>query len=129
MDGGDATRITDTKQGVVEFSWSPDGEQIAYIAQDPPINGKAIKEHNDVFEVTDGNFQLRTALAPWHLWVVPEYGRRGQASDARRLQPANRPGRATPLVWSHDGKHIVFTEFPSPYSGARCSVQSSWKWM
>ncbi|HVC37089.1 MAG TPA: S9 family peptidase [Gammaproteobacteria bacterium] len=117
MDGGDAVRITDNKQGVLEFSWSPDGNHIAFVAQDPPINEQAIKEHNNVFQVSDGNFQLRAALAPWHLWLVP-----GSGGTAKRLTEGgfslqtDQEG-ATPLVWSHDGRHIIFTEFPNPYWG------------
>ncbi|MDE2091233.1 MAG: PD40 domain-containing protein, partial [Gammaproteobacteria bacterium] len=117
MDGGDAQRITDNKQGVLEFSWSPDGSEIAFIAQEPPINEKAIKEHNDVFQVTDGNFQLRAAVAPWHLWLVASSG-----GEAKRLTQGDfslqtdQEG-ATPLIWSHDGKRIIFTQFPNPYWG------------
>lgn len=65
MNGGDATCITDNKQGIDTYAWSPDGKQIAFIAQDPPLNGKAIKDHNKVFQVTDGNFLLKNAVAPW----------------------------------------------------------------
>ena len=115
--GGDAQRITDAKQGIDEFTWSPDSSQVAYITQDPPINEKAIKEHDKVFQITDGNFQLRAAVAPWHLWVVASAG--GNATrlteGAYSLQ-TDQEG-ATPLVWSHDGKSIVFTKFPSPYWG------------
>lgn len=118
MDGGDAKRITDDKQGVDEFSWSPDGKRIAFVAQDPPLNEKAIKHHDKAFQVTTGNFQMRKALAPWHLWVVPSDGKR----KARRLTRGafsldTGQGGATPLVWSKDGKYIYFTKFPSPYWG------------
>ncbi|MDE2461508.1 MAG: PD40 domain-containing protein, partial [Gammaproteobacteria bacterium] len=74
MSGGDAVRVTDNKQGVDTYSWSPDARQLAFIAQDPPINEKAIKEHDKVFQVTDGNFLLKEAVAPWQLWVVPAAG-------------------------------------------------------
>ncbi|HJP99339.1 MAG TPA: LpqB family beta-propeller domain-containing protein, partial [Rhodanobacteraceae bacterium] len=74
MAGGDAQRITDTKEGVDEFSWSPDGQRIAFITQDPPVDEKAVKAHDKAFQVTDGNFLLRKALAPWHLWVVAATG-------------------------------------------------------
>jgi dipeptidyl aminopeptidase/acylaminoacyl peptidase len=115
--GGDAQRITDTKEGVDEFTWSPDGKKIAYITQDPPVNEKAIKAHDKAFQVTDGNFLLRKALAPWHLWVVAASG--GTATRLTRgdwsLQ-TDQEG-ATPLVWSHDGKSVVFTKFPGPYWG------------
>jgi len=117
MDGGDPLRITDNKQGVVEFTWSPDGSQIAFVAQDPPINEQAIKEHNNVFQVSDGNFQLRAALAPWHLWRVPSSGGTAKRLTQGGFSLQTDQEGATPLVWSHDGRHIIFTEFPNPYWG------------
>jgi dipeptidyl aminopeptidase/acylaminoacyl peptidase len=117
MAGGDAQCITDTKAGVDEFSWSPDGTRIAYVTQDPPLNEKAIKEHNGAFQVTDGNFLLRKALAPWHLWVVDATGGKPTRLTAGDFSLQTDQDSATPLRWSHDGKSIVFTKFPSPYWG------------
>ncbi|MGH8320983.1 MAG: TolB family protein, partial [Gammaproteobacteria bacterium] len=117
MDGGDAARITDNKQGVLEFTWSPDGKQIAFVAQDPPINEQAIKEHNDVFQVSDGNFLLRAAVAPWHLWLVASDGGNAKQLTQGEFSLQTDQDTATPLVWSHDGRHIIFTKFPSSYWG------------
>lgn len=115
--GGDARRITDAKEGIVEFTWSPGGDRIAYITQDPPINEQAIKAHNKVFQVTDGNFLLREALAPWHLWVVAaDGGKPVRLTEGDYSLQTDQEG-ATPLVWSHDGKRIAFTKFPGPYWG------------
>ena len=115
--GGDAQRITDTKEGVVEFTWSPGSDRIAYITQDPPVNEKAIKAHNKVFQVTDGNFLLREALASWHLWVVATTGGAPTRLTEGAYSLQTDQEGATPLVWSRDGKSIVFTKFPSPYWG------------
>ncbi|MGA9855173.1 MAG: S9 family peptidase [Gammaproteobacteria bacterium] len=117
LNGGDAVRITDNKQGVDAYSWSPDGEQLAFIAQDPPLNENAIKEHNKVFQVTDGNFLLKDAVAPWQLWVIPAAGGKAKQLTEGTFSLDTDQGGATPPAWSHDGQRIAFTRFPVPYWG------------
>ncbi|MGH8126721.1 MAG: S9 family peptidase, partial [Rhodanobacteraceae bacterium] len=117
MDGGDAMRVTDSKQGVDTYSWSPDGSQIAFISQDPALNAKAIKAHDKGFRISDGNFLLTEDVAPWQLWVVSATG-----GDARRLTAGKFSldtvqGGATAPAWSRDGKQIAFTKYPGPYWG------------
>ncbi|MER3546462.1 MAG: hypothetical protein C4338_02210, partial [Rhodanobacteraceae bacterium] len=118
MAGGDAVRITHTKQGVDEFSWNPDGSRIAFITADEAKNAKEIKAHNDAFQVTDNNFLARAALTPDHLWVVPSDG--GEAKRLTRgdfsLQTDQRDSAPVP-EWSHDGRGIAFTRFPGPWWG------------
>jgi len=118
MDGGDAVRVTEAKRGVESFGWSPDSRQIAFIAEDEPANEKAIKEHDDVFQVTDNNFLIRAALTPWHLWVVPSTG--GTAKRLTQgtfsLQTDQQDTPPVP-VWSRDGQSIAFTRFPNSYWG------------
>jgi dipeptidyl aminopeptidase/acylaminoacyl peptidase len=74
MNGGDAVRVTETAHGVEEFSWSPDGARFAYLTADDPANAKAIKDHDDAFQVTDNHFLSREALTAWHLWLVSSSG-------------------------------------------------------
>jgi dipeptidyl aminopeptidase/acylaminoacyl peptidase len=115
--GGDARRVTAAKAGIVEFTWSPDSQRIAYVTQDPPVNEKAIKAHNKAFQVTDGNFLLRAAVAPWHLWVVAANGGTPTRLTEGDYSLQTDQEGVTPLAWSRDGKSIVFTKFPSPYWG------------
>ncbi|MDE2345884.1 MAG: S9 family peptidase, partial [Gammaproteobacteria bacterium] len=117
MNGGDAKCITDDKQGVDTYSWSPDGRHIAFIAQDPPLSEKAIKQHDKVFQVTDGNFLLKEAVAPWQLWVVPAAGGQAKQLTEGAFSLDTDQGGATPPAWSRDGRRIAFTKFPSPYWG------------
>ena len=118
MDGGDAVRITDAKPGVDSYSWSPDGSQIAFITADEAPDAKAIKAHDDAFQVTDNHFLTRAALTPWHLWVVPSAG-----GTAKRLTEGSfslstdQQDNAPEPVWSGDGRSIAFTRFPGPYWG------------
>jgi dipeptidyl aminopeptidase/acylaminoacyl peptidase len=118
MNGGDPIRVTEAKHGVDEFVWSPDGKQIAFITADEAANAKAIKEHDDAFQVTDNNFLTRAALTPWHLWVVPSSG--GAAKRLTQgtfsLQTDQRTSTPEPQ-WSQDGRSIAFTRFPGPYWG------------
>ena len=114
---GDARRITAGKEDVVEFTWSPDSRRVAYITQDPPINEKEIKAHNKVFQVTDGNFLLRKAVAPWHLWVVSADGGKPVRLTEGDYSLQTEQEGATPLAWSRDGDSIVFTKFPGAYWG------------
>ena len=117
MNGGDAVRITAAKQGVDEFTWSPDGTRIGFVTEDAPLNEKAIKEHNKSFQVTDGHFLLRKALAPAHVWIVASAGGEAKRLTQGSFSVKNDQDDPSPLAYSRDGKHIVFTKYPSPYWG------------
>jgi dipeptidyl aminopeptidase/acylaminoacyl peptidase len=116
MDGGDPVQVTETDRGVDSFRWSPDGKRFAFVTHDTPANEKAIKAHNKVFQVTDNNFQVRTALTPSNLWVVASTG--GKATRLTQgnfsLDTDQQDGTPEP-AWSPDGKTIAFTRFPDPY--------------
>lgn len=118
MDGGDALRITGIKRGVDAYSWSPDGTQIAFVSEDEPANAKAIKEHDDAFQVTDNHFLTRAALTPWHLWLVPSAGGAAKrlTQGSYSLQTDQQDNAPVP-TWSHDGRSIAFARFPGPYWG------------
>lgn len=118
MRGGDPVRLTQGEHGVESFAWSPDGGRISFIAADPPINEKAIKAHNDVFEVTDNHFLTRAALSPSHLWVMSSDGGKPQrlTQGDFSLQTDQQDSPPQP-AWNSDGKTIAFTRFPGPYWG------------
>jgi dipeptidyl aminopeptidase/acylaminoacyl peptidase len=117
MNGGDPVRITNSKTGVEEFSWSPDGKEIAFVAQDTVPNPKAIEHHEDALEITDNNFTVRAALQPWHIWLVTVGG-----DSAKRFTQGVWSARTdqetmSPLAWNPDGRSIAFQRFPNVWEG------------
>jgi dipeptidyl aminopeptidase/acylaminoacyl peptidase len=116
MDGGDPIQVTEADRGVDSFGWSPDGKTFAFVTHDAPANENAIKAHDKVFQVTNNNFQMRAALTPSHLWVVPSAG--GKATQLTKgsfsLDTGQQDDTPDP-AWSRDGKTIAFTRFPDPY--------------
>ncbi len=117
MDGGDPRQVTQAPRGVEGFAWSPHDARIAYITADAPANAKALAQHDGAFEVTDGNFELRNALAPSHLWVVASSGGTAtRLTEGRYSLQTDRQGTPYP-AWSADGKQIAFIRYPGPYWG------------
>ncbi|MEJ2218364.1 MAG: S9 family peptidase [Gemmatimonadota bacterium] len=120
MNGGDAIRLTDSKTGVSAYSWSPDGRAIAYVAQDTVPNPKAIKHHEDAFQITLNNYQVRAAVQPWHLWMIP--AEPADSAAAKRLTAGSWsletvPGGAAAPAWSSDGKSVVVVRHPGVWFG------------
>ena len=118
MNGGDALRLTNASHGIVGYGWSPDGKQIAFVTPDDAINAKAIKNHDDAFQVTDNNFLVRAALSPSHLWVVASDGGKPKrlTHGSFSLQTDQQDNGPT-LTWSADGRSIAFAKFPNAYWG------------
>ncbi len=117
MDGGDPVRITKSKTGVDEYSWSPDGMKIAFVAQDTVPNPKAIKHHEDGFQVTDNNYTTRAAVQPWHIWIVSSKGGKSKRLTSGSWSLNTDQGTISPLAWTNDGKSIAFQRFPDVWFG------------
>ncbi len=117
MAGGDPVRLTDSKTGISAYSWSPDGRTIAYIAQDTVPDPKAIKHHEDAFQITLNNYQIRKAPQPWHLWIVPADGGKARRLTAGSWSLETVPGGAAPPAWSADGKSLVVVRHPGVWFG------------
>ena len=120
MTGGEARRITDVPNGVEQFAWRPNGQEIAYVTSDEPPNKKEIEKHNDAFEVGDNDYLATEAAQPSHIWLLPADG-----GKARRLTsggwslPKSAPPSppASPISWSPDGKLLLFTRQEHPHQG------------
>lgn len=117
MNGGDAVRITESKTGVSEYTWSPNGEKIAFVAQDTIPNPKAIKHHEDAFQVTDNNYTVKAAVQPWHLWIVSAKGGKAKRLTKGTWSIVTDQGTITPVAWNPGGNSITFQRFPDVWEG------------
>src|SRR5689334_1274517 len=58
LDGGEAEKITNAKEGVTGFSWSPDGRRIAFLSVDSlPKGTEAARKRRDDAQVYEGDFR------------------------------------------------------------------------
>jgi dipeptidyl aminopeptidase/acylaminoacyl peptidase len=69
--GGEATKLTEHKDGLSSFRWAPDGRQIFFVANDPKSEAdkKKEKDGEDVIVVDEGP-NGQTSRGQWsNLWV------------------------------------------------------------
>jgi dipeptidyl aminopeptidase/acylaminoacyl peptidase len=120
MSGGEAKKITDAPNGVEQFAWRPNGQEIAYVSSDEPEDKKEIEKHNDAFEVGDNDYLATRAETPSHLWLLPAEGGKARrlTSGAWSLAKSAPPSSpASPINWSSDGKLLLFTRQEHPQFG------------
>jgi dipeptidyl aminopeptidase/acylaminoacyl peptidase len=120
MSGGEAKKITDAPDGVEQFAWRPNGQDIAYVSSDEPENKKEIEKHNDAFEVGDNDYLAAGPVTPSHLWLIPAEGGKPRrltsgAWSLAKTAPPSSP--ASPVNWSTDGKLLLFTRQEHPQFG------------
>jgi dipeptidyl aminopeptidase/acylaminoacyl peptidase len=120
MSGGEAKKITDAPNGVEQFAWRPNGQDIAYVSSDEPENKKEIEKHNDAFEIGDNDYLATGPATPSHLWLIPAEGGKAKrlTSGAWSLAKSAPPSPpASPINWSPDGKLLLFTRQEHPQFG------------
>lgn len=107
MDGGEARRVTNLKNGVTVFRWSPDGAKFVAVSRTGPSDTRVEnKERSDVRHYKNSGYKFNDS--GWfddrraHLWVIDV-----KTSDSRQITEGSDWNDSDPQ-WSPDGTRIAF---------------------
>jgi dipeptidyl aminopeptidase/acylaminoacyl peptidase len=103
-DGGEAWALTESKEGVSAYSWSPDSSRLAFVATDPRAKEEdaALKKRDDE-RVFEGDFRYA------HAWVVEV-----STKTATRMSEGTSYTVSGAPSWSPDSKRFVFGASTTP---------------
>jgi len=103
-DGGEPVRVTEAKESVSTYSWSPDSTRIAYVTrQAESSEAEARRKRGDDRRVFENEFRLS------ELFVVDVASQK----STRVLENATLAIRGD-LSWSPDGTRVTFSAAPTP---------------
>jgi dipeptidyl aminopeptidase/acylaminoacyl peptidase len=107
MNGGEASRLTNIKNGVNSFQWSPDGNRLVIISRTGPSDYRPeSKDRSDVRHYKNTSYKFNDT--GWfddrraHLWVVNV-----KSGSANQITQGNDWNDSDPQ-WSPDGTRIAF---------------------
>src|SRR5258707_2203256 len=107
MNGGEAKRLTNLKNGVSVFRWSPDGTRLVVVSRIGPSDGRADnKDRSDVRHYKNTSYKFNDT--GWfddrrtHLWVVDV-----KSADAKQITEGDDWNDSDPQ-WSPDGTRLAF---------------------
>jgi dipeptidyl aminopeptidase/acylaminoacyl peptidase len=104
LDGGEAWKLTDSKENVVSYSWAPNGSKIAFTANDPrSAEDEANIKKRDDERVFEGDFRFT------HAWVVDV-----NTKQATRITEGTAWAVQGAPSWSPDSTRIVFGTATTP---------------
>lgn len=103
-DGGEAWQLTDAKEGVIAYAWSPDGRRIAYTARAALAPDEEAKRKRG-----DDPRVFERDLRPVELWVIEVDSKRSEQVPLE----AGWSVRGTPS-WAPDGNRLTFAAAPTP---------------
>jgi len=103
LDGVEAEKITNAKEGVTGFSWSPDGKRIAFLSVDSlSKTTDAAHKRRDDPQVYESDFRLS------HVWVVDVATKK----ENELVHTTEFTVRGAPS-WSPDSRRIAYVTTPS----------------
>jgi dipeptidyl aminopeptidase/acylaminoacyl peptidase len=107
MNGGEAKRITNLKNGVSTFRWSPDGTRLVVVSRVGPSDSRTeSKDRSDVRHYKNTSYKFNDT--GWfddrrtHLWIVDV-----KSGSAKQITEGNDWNDSGPR-WSPDGTRIAF---------------------
>ena len=102
--GGEAERLTELETSIVDIAWSPDGNSIAYMAEE--AESEADKERDKLY----GDYYIEDEDHDYtHLWLLSL-----QNGNKSRQLTKGKSYNVMEFEWSPNGRHLVFCASATP---------------
>jgi dipeptidyl aminopeptidase/acylaminoacyl peptidase len=107
MNGGEAKRLTNLKNGASVFRWSPEGTRLVVVSRTGPSDSRADnKDRSDVRHYKNSSYKFNDT--GWfddrrtHLWTID-----AKSGEAKQITEGNDWNDSDPQ-WSPDGTRLAF---------------------
>jgi dipeptidyl aminopeptidase/acylaminoacyl peptidase len=103
VEGGEAWKLTDAKEGIASYSWAPDSMRIAYVTTEARSaeEESAIRKRDDE-RVFEGDFRHQ------HIWTIEV-----EAKTASRITEGKDFTVSGAPSWAPDSRRLVFSAKPT----------------